>query len=182
MTLVLITGAAAFPISLVEAKAHLKASEDDDDLITSLITAATAYAERNTGTALAPQTWEYVEDAFPADEIEITLGPIVSITSIKYLDADGVLQTIDSGDYSFDDASLTGRIVPALAWPTPQETINAVKVRFVVGSTCPVDVRHAILMLIGHWYDNRASVSDDGATEVPMATTMILDLHRRMFV
>jgi len=182
MTLTLITAAATLPVLLSEAREHVKASGDDDTLISALIDAATGYAETYTGTAFLPQTWEYVADGFPASDIEITLGPIVSVTSVKYLDIDGIEQTIAGAEYIVDSNSATGRVVPLTFWPTAKDVINSVRVRFVVGGTPSAQIKQAILMMVAHWYDNRASASEAGAKEVPMAIHMILDLHRRMYV
>jgi len=182
MTLILITAAATSPVLLSEARDHVRASGDDDTLIVALIAAATGYAETYTGTAFLPQTWEYVADKFPVSDIEITLGPIVSVTSVKYLDIAGIEQTIAGAEYNVDTNSATGRIVPLTIWPTAKVAINAVRVRFVVGGTPSAQIKQAILLMVAHWYDNRASASEAGAKEVPMATHMILDMHRRMYV
>ena len=67
MTLKLITAPAAEPVLLADAKLHLRVDHiADDDLITSLITAAREAAEHLTGRALITQTWERVLGAFPS--------------------------------------------------------------------------------------------------------------------
>lgn len=40
-------------------------------------------------------------------------------------------------------------------------------------------IEQAELMLIGHWYATRETVEAVNMTEVPMATTVMLDMHRR---
>jgi len=182
MTLIRITAPASYPVTTADAKANGRIDYSDEDaLIASLISAATSHAERYTGLAFVAQTWEAVLDSFPAD-LDVTLGPIVSITSIKYLDIAGVEQTVPILDYVFDNAALTARIRPVVSWPAAKKVINSVRVRFVVGSGCPDEIKQAILMLVQHWWENRAASSESGAKEVPMATTMLLDLHRRLFV
>src|SRR5262245_18579900 len=113
MALKLITPPADL-ISLAEAKAHLRVDHDDDDAtITFLISAATQYADARTGwlgRALMSQTWDLVVDAFPtstrccwpvapvtvssAAAIQIPWPPLETVSSVKYLDADGVQQTM----------------------------------------------------------------------------------------
>lgn len=186
MTLVKITGAASYPVTVAELKANARIDGTDEDatVLPVLIAAATAHAERLTGRAFAEQTWELVLDDFPAEEIEIDLGPVVSVTSVKYLDGDGVEQTMDAADYIVDTAADTGRILAPDGWPTAQaDTINAVRVRFVTGGTPDDDVKQAILLLATHWYDRRAaSGAASEATELPFAVSALLGLHRRMFV
>lgn len=185
MTLVLITGAASYPITVAEAKANgrIEVSEEDT-LIEGLIAAATAYAERVTGMAFIEQTWEDVRDRFPSGPIVIDLGPVTEVVSVKYIDADGDEQTIAAEDYTVDTVSRSGRVYSYAAWPaTKADTYSTVRVRFTTGGGAPDDVKQAILLLTEHWYENRASVVVDGtATSVPMATDMLLGLHRRQFV
>jgi len=184
MTLIKITGPASAPVTATEAKANGRIDHDEEDtLITSLIAAATAHAEMLTGLAFVSQTWELVLDEFPDEEITVDLGPITSVTSIKYLDADGAEQTMDAADYVVDTASRSGRISAPDGWPVAQETLNAVRVRFVTGSGAPDDVKQAIILLTEHWYENRsAATAGVVVTEVPMTVAALLGLHRRMFV
>lgn len=75
-------------VTLDEAKAHLRISHDDDDLlIQSLIDAATEYLDGLDGVlgrALSPQTYEAVFDASPAYRL-----PLVPIVSSTVTEADG---------------------------------------------------------------------------------------------
>jgi len=184
MTLRLITAAASTGVTLAEAKAHCRVdSSDDDTLIQAYINAATAHAEKRTGVAMVEQTWEEVLDTFPDGAIELGIGPLVSVTSVKYDDADGVEQTVSASDYQVDTVSLTPRVVPVDAWPATADKINAVRVRFVAGAGTPDDVRSAILLLVGHWYRTReAVVVGVSSTPVDFAVDALLSLHERKFV
>lgn len=42
----------------------------------------------------------------------------------------------------------------------------------------PLTLKHAGLLIIGHWYANREAVSDAPATEVPLAFRMLIDINR----
>lgn len=137
MTLKLITAPAAEPVLLAHAKLHLRVDHiADDDLITSLITAAREAAEHITGRALITQTWERVLDAFPSsDRIELGKLPVASITSITYVDAAGDSTVMDPADYALDYATADAvrRAKTVTAWPNTYDTANAVRVRFVAG-------------------------------------------------
>ncbi|MBW8067975.1 MAG: hypothetical protein GJU73_11120, partial [Ferrovum sp.] len=66
MPLQLISGPGVEPVSLLEAKAHLRVDiPDDDALITALIVAARMHAETVTRRALIAQSWKLVLDSFP---------------------------------------------------------------------------------------------------------------------
>ena len=65
--LTLVTAPASEPVSLAEAKAHLRIeAADDDSLIGALITAARQSAEAHMRRALMSQTWRLSLDRFPA--------------------------------------------------------------------------------------------------------------------
>lgn len=184
MTLRLVTAAASTGVTLAEAKAHCRVDSDDEDtMIQAYVNAATAYVERRTGVAMVAQTWEDVLDAFPSGAIELGIGPLISVTSVKYDDADGSEQTVDPSDYQVDTVSLTPRVVPVSSWPSTADKINTVRVRFVAGAGTPDDVRSAILLLVGHWYRTReAVVVGVSSTPVDFAVDALLSLHERKFV
>ena len=89
----IVTAAAAVPVTLTEAKAHLRVDyTTDDTLITTLINVATEYAEKRLGRALITQTWAaYFNDWDEAfanspdnDAIHLPYAPLQSVTHIKY--------------------------------------------------------------------------------------------------
>lgn len=135
MHLSLISGPSSEPISLAEAKLHLKAETTDDDaLIGTIIAAARELAEQRTDRALVDQRWERVLDVFP-DAIQLARPPLVSVESLKYVDVNGVQQTIASTDYAVDDVSEPGYILPAFgtSWPSSRAEANAIRARFIGG-------------------------------------------------
>lgn len=169
------------PITVAQAKANGRIDGDAEDaLIETYIKAALAHAEKWTGVAFQAQTWELLLDAFPAHEVELPLGPVMSITSVSYVDADGVTQT--TADYEVDlTPPERGWIIPTGDWPATMETVNAVTIRFVVGNTPPDDVVAALLLLTEHFYENRAA-SGEEVSPIPFGVEAILNLHRRLFV
>ena len=169
MGLSLITAPAREPISLQEAKDHLRVTATDEDaLIESLITAARQTIEGRFGViqrALITQTWDWTLDGFPSDStvaLQVPFPPLQSVTSITYLDGDGASQTWSAAKYTVDAKSLIGRIIPAWDedYPETRSVINAVTVRFAAGfggaqQDVPMPIRQAMLLLIGHMYENR---------------------------
>jgi uncharacterized phiE125 gp8 family phage protein len=186
----LITGPAAEPFTAAQAKQHLRVDESDDDtLIDTLILAARQKVESDCNRALMSQTWDLYLDAFPVNEspgIVVPNAPLQSVTSINYTDTSGDSQTWDSSKYRVDAISNPGRITPEFSetWPSTQSITGAVVVRFVAGygdasTTVPRDLLQAMLMLIGHWYENRESVVVGTiSSAVPQSYEWLIAPHR----
>lgn len=164
MGLKIIVPVATEPITLADAKLHLRVDlSTDDDLITALIKAAREQCEHETGRALAPQTLRLSLDKFPDDGIELPMPPVTSVTSIEYVDTAGNPQTLSGSDYYLDDEQEPSWIVPAygLDWPGTNDEANAVVVTYVAGYTdCPELLRAWMLLRIGDLYRSRESASD----------------------
>lgn len=184
MSLKLITAPASEPVTLPEAKAHLRITQSSEDtLITALIVAARQGAEHMTGRALMPQTWELALDEFEA-EISIPMPPLASITSVKYVDTAGVLQTMAESAYQLDTHSTPARLLPAYGtcWPSTRDQANAVLIRYEAGyanaGAVPQEIKQWMLLRIGMLYENRESVVAGSAlSEVPYVDCL-LDPYR----
>lgn len=169
-------------VSLPEAKRHLRVLHDDDDAdIQAMVAAAEAAIEgpNGIGIALSPQTWRLSLDHFPC-EIIVPLGPITAVTSVAYTDSAGTPSTVSGLRYDLDESPI--RIWPArdTAWPETYCEPGAVKVTFVCGyATLPQDLRWAILLLVGHFYEHREAVTTDlKAIDLPMGVASILERYR----
>src|SRR5262245_16400054 len=164
MGLKLITPPTQDPITLAQAKAHLRVVDDDDDaLIAALLKSATQHAEAFTGCAFCDQTWDLYLDAFPTEnelEIKIPKPPLIAVTQIEYDNTDGDQILVPSGDYYVDTVSIPGWVVPQgeLSWPTPIDAINSVRVRFRAGYmdtnsppnvSVPDDITAAVKLILG---------------------------------
>lgn len=186
LTLVQTVAPASEPVTLAEAKLHLRVEvSDDDDLITGLLKAARQYAETVTGRQLMQATWRLNLDAWPDDdEIRVPKPPLQSVSSITYVDTAGATQTVAASDYQVDANSEPGRIVPAYGevWPAVRDQLNAIAVTYVAGgaaaSSVPEGIKAAIKLLLAHWYETReAVITGTIATEVPMAVESLLLQH-----
>jgi uncharacterized phiE125 gp8 family phage protein len=109
--------------------------------------------------------WRYSLDAWPTNGIiEPPRPTLVSVQSIKYLDVDGVLQTLDAALYSVDTASEPGRIVPIWgeAWPSARLDVNAVRIEFTAGyanaAAVPQPIKAWMFLAIATWYAQREAV------------------------
>lgn len=190
MSLRLITDATTEPLTLAQARRHLRIDDDntvEDADISDMIVAARKQAEHETGRALTAQTWERVLDAFPPAEIELGKASVIAITSIKYIDPASVEQTLDSSLYVLDRDTDPGYVLPASgeSWPaTYSDTTNAVRVRFTTGYLADEDkeramLRRWMLLQIGAMYEQRSAVAADKVAEIPSRfVDRLLDPYR----
>lgn len=179
MGLKLVTAAATRPITLAQAKAHLRVDTDDDNtMIEAFIEAATEAAELFQGRALIDQTWDLYLDAWPDSTweglrrvyaIELPKPPTIEVVGVFYLDSAGVEQTLSDALYTADVNNEPGRVVlKSGTWPTLPKLANAVRVRFRAGcldqtvspavENVPKTTKAAILITIGDLYTHRESV------------------------
>lgn len=168
-------------MTTAEVKRHVRAVDftDDDEYLDSLIAVATDHIDGKDGwlgRALGAQTWDLILDEFPASGIRIPLPPLQSVTYVRYVDPTSGLET-DATGYTVDTASEPGWVMPPDGgWPTTMATVNAVRVRFVAGyTTVPPAIKHAIMLLAAHYYENRESVVLDAKpTVLPQAVDALL--------
>lgn len=156
------------PIGLDEVKAHSRIDLDNDDLlIQSQILAVRNMVEIIYDLALITQTWTMYLDFLPLDCIEIFKRPVQSVSSIKYLDGDGVAQTVSPALYWVDLNSRPPRILRAQEsnWPYVQSRPSAVAVEFVAGfgdkrENIPPHLISYLLIKTADYYEHRESYSE----------------------
>lgn len=184
MSLKVITPPATEPVTLTEAKVHLRVDGTAEDaLITSLIVAARQGAEHLTGRALMPQTLELALDEF-SDKIKIPRPPFVSVTSVTYTDTAGATQTLSPADYVIDSHSEPAQLVRpyGTGWPSTRCQPNAVLIRYQVGyanaAAVPDEIKSWMLLRIGMLYANRESVATGVSVASIPHVDRLLDAYR----
>jgi len=183
MALVLTSGPAVEPVTLAEAKAHLRVDGTaEDTLIGSLIITSRLHIEAALGLALITQGWSYfLDDWPPGREVALPLRPVQSITAVKLYAADESLETLAAGSYLLDGGGSPARLVRRTnaAWPKPSRPAGGIEIAFIAGygdaaASVPAPIRQAILLLIAHWYEHREPV-EVGSASVPVPP-MVSDL------
>ncbi len=157
----IVTAPATEPVTLSDAKLHLRVDHSaEDDLVRSMITAAREQVESDTGSALITQTWKLVLDAFPdADNILLPRPPLQSVTSVAYLDGDGNQQTLSAGAYVVDTDSRPGRLSLAVgeSWPDTYGQAGDVEITYVAGygavAAVPSGLKTAVKMYLQLLYE-----------------------------
>jgi len=176
MGLTITTPPTAEPVTLDEAKAHLRVDGTaEDTYITALIQAARAWVENFTTRQLVQATYEWTLDRFPGrpeNPLRFPRSPVASVDSVEYVDGDGGKQTWAA--YQTDLNVAPAILLPAVdgTWPGVQaDNPTAVTVTFTAGyapdnsqspsdpaGNVPQGLKHAIMLLVGHWFERRTSV------------------------
>jgi uncharacterized phiE125 gp8 family phage protein len=162
----LITPPAIEPVTLAEAKAHLRLSAEggpEDDLIAALLVAARIHVERATRLMLIAQTWRLYRDDWPEGGVlTLRLNPVIGIGAITVYDRDGAPQELPATAYRLDAAARPARIaLLGAAGPlTPGAPLNGVEIDVTAGYGAsgidvPQPLRLAIMMLATRWYEGR---------------------------
>lgn len=190
----LVTAPTVEPLSESELKLHGRITNNAEDaLLTNYIAAARDFAEKKLSRQFITATWDlridffpqqrFVEQAFDSwryPSIEIHKCPVQSVTSVKYIDASGVEQTMSSSDYLVDIHDEPARITPAfgLVWPVARAQPAAVTVRFVAGygdapSAVPPNIRHWISLKAQSLYENREADTETKLSEFSFADSLL---------
>lgn len=169
-------------LSLTDVKTQLRITgTDDDDALRRFISGIRQKTEHFLGKTIVTSTWELKLDCFD-DEIELPMGPIQSITSVQYVDSDGVTQTLSSSGYQFDRR---GRLKPSYNsdWPSTRYQYDAVTITYIAGEThagnVDRDIQLGMLLWIGGCDLNRENIMIGTIiAEIPDGAKSLLAPHR----
>ncbi len=189
------TPPAVEPVTLAEAKAHLRVdTSDDDTYIGTLITAAREWCEQYLDRTLVHTQWVMRFDKFPdsgIEPVELPRPPMVmsgtaTAVTVTFTQEAGPTSTYSTAEYRVDRNATPGAILPIYGstWTPHRQDDNAISVTWwagygASGSSVPAAIRHAILMLVGHWYEFRTSVLTGSISkEVEFGVKSLLDSQR----
>lgn len=192
-----VTSATGEPVDLEEMKDHLGLNLGKslkDTLLKGFIHGARRRVEDITGRKLMTQTWKYYLDRWPRNNyINLPYSPLIHITSstgVIYKDSDGstyLMASTGANSWKQDTVSEPGRLVLENNEDWPSESlyhINPIAIQFQCGygtsdagdaNKTPEELKLAVKMLAGHWYENReASIVAQSMEMVPQGFSALL--------
>lgn len=159
-----VDGPAVEPVSLAEARAHLRLDDThEDDLVAALIEAGRLLLESATRLAFIKQSWRLIlEEAPRGMRLHLPLAPIIAITEIRALDAQGTASVIDQQHYRLRPGAQPPLLMLDDSFPRPK---GGIEIDLEVGfgaapEQVPAPLRQALRMLIARWFEDRG---DGGA-------------------
>lgn len=200
MGLKLITPPPAEPITLIEAKSHLRVAHDlENEDIQSLIKVAREKCELISNRSYVQQTWELTFDYWPEFPFELKSPPLLEVVKIEYKDEDSNIAEWDSNNYVVDDYSFVPKIGLNNDYSIPSVNlypVNAIIVTYKAGhepddsgaetdytANIPERYKHAIKLLIGEWYSFREEIiSGTVPQKIPDGVKYLLGPDRVMNV
>lgn len=164
----LVTAPEIEPVDIATAKLHCRIdSSAEDTILAQYISAAREHCEKITGLSFITQEWDFWLATWPrSDRIRLPFPPLQGLEFLKFTDLTETVSVVSPSIYVVQngvrpaEVSLRfGQIWP----PTPLSPSWPVNARFTSGfgddaDSVPIAIRQAILMLVGHWYENREGV------------------------
>jgi len=187
MPLVMTNPPAAEPVTVDDAKAHLRIDTDAEDaLIASLVLTSRLHIETALSLALITQSWTLLRDRWPiTGHVDLPLAPLRSVGEVRVKNANGDATVIPEQSYLIDLASRPPRLVwNNCAPPLPGLAANGIEIELTAGfgdaaDSVPAPLKRAILMLTAHWYEHRDphEIGHDGA-RIPDAVSDLINPFR----
>ena len=180
-TLRIKTEPTAEPVSVDEFRAQNGIRESNisrNAVISNRITAARKWVESYCNIAIITQTWTLYSDEL-RDVFDLK-GLLQSVSSVKYIDTNGIQQTLASDQYYVDLVNSRLHKAYNVNYPDVRGFINSVEIEFICGyglaASVPNDIKEAIMFIVGHWENYQSNI--EGAVRVqtiPYAVMQLLD-------
>jgi uncharacterized phiE125 gp8 family phage protein len=187
-SLKVVTPPACEPVSLLDAKQHLRVDTTEDDFyIERLIETAREYVEIATDRSMITRQLRMSCDRFPS-VIELPKPPAIQKPDdvlILYRIGDTDQLRLESSDFRVDYDSEPAMIHTRYNgfWPSPVSDSNSVEITWWAGygddpKDVPGRMRHAVLMLVAQYYERRLAADAMGSGEVPYGVEALLSASK----
>jgi uncharacterized phiE125 gp8 family phage protein len=186
-TIARLTLPAVEPVTLAEAKAHMRVeTAADDALITALIVEAREWSEDFCNRAFITQTWQVSSTAVPGtSQIYLARPPLIDVASVIYLAPDGTQVTLDPSAYDVDNQHEPGYVVPlwGTSWPAMQGGPKAIRVKYTAGygdtaDLVPQGIKQGIMARVAMNYEARGDIAVGAGAVAPVGPDPAAILQR----
>ncbi|OLP54920.1 hypothetical protein BJF92_14070 [Rhizobium rhizosphaerae] len=185
MTLAELTPPGSEPLTLAEAKAHLRLeTADEDALVTALIRTVRQHLERETGLALITRSLRLYLDDWPDTRIiSLPVGPVTAVDGVTLYDAEGHPSEIGAAGFVLDGRAYPPRLL-APVLPSPDQPLNGIEIDLTAGfgptgATVPDGLKRAMLQHLALLFAFRGVVApQDQPAGVPLGYDRLLAPYR----
>ena len=167
-------------LTLDEAKAHLRVTFDDDNnLISGLIDAATDYIEAVIEQPVMQASMSLEFDVIGHEAFDRVYIPVRNAIGVTEISLDGIVQ--DPASYALK----TRQNVPYVQFAA-KGTYGQVSVLFTAGfaahaEEAPEGIKQAAKLIIGHWYTSTSAIASGNNNqpfEIPLAVNSLLGRYK----
>lgn len=178
MSVTILTPPVSDPVSLAAAKLFLRVDHDDEDeLITRLLGAATHAVEAGSGRVLIARRVRETLDFWRPDSVGGALlgaSPVTNIVAVRLIASNGSESVIDPDTYRLDGARDRPRIIFTHGLPAILRAAGAVEIDYDCGlaedaADVPPALTQAVLHIAAALYEAR-----EGATAIPESARALM--------
>lgn len=195
------------PISIEEAKEHLRLDDDIDDIpVLTYVKAARLWAEKYTGRFFITRTVQQFLDSSAStldplyegmrsgilarpygNYIELSASPTITVTSVNYYNDSDTQSTWATSNYYVDNVSDLGRIYlrDTGTFPTDLRAANGLEINYTAGygsarSDVPSDIKLAMLQYMTFAYEHRGEQEGGTPPMLPKILNTLLSPYKIM--
>ena len=179
------------PISVAEAKKHLRIEHmDDDGYLDRLVDAAVSYVDANgvLGKPIIVRKFVLEFTEKPTWPVRLPFSNFTELENIKVIQ-DGTLVTLENDDFQIgsDGDFRTVSPIKGTDWPVADDVPYAYQICYKAGMSgnaggVPETIKHALLLLVAHWYEHREAVEPNSLMPLPFGFNELIGVHKDSWV
>ncbi len=177
MSLTLKQGPDAEPVSLAEAQKYLRIEAgEEENLISSLITAARLLIEAQTARVMITQVWTLRARCPASGKIPIPLAPVIRVQNVRRAGQGGAL--LDISEEQYEVAAENGQTAICLS----PGSSGRFTIEFEAGfgaqpGDVPQPLRQAVMQAVAAWFEERGAAPAPAG--LPPAAVALIAPYRK---
>lgn len=178
----LLTPPAMEPLRLDEVKAALRIGHDDDDMLLSgMISTARTYLERRLDKAFLRQTWQCRHEGAFQGPVPLRPAGRIDVQSVNITDGEGVTTPLEADDWRlFGERPRQIEVALPAGIASPFHTDIVFEAGDEELSDIPADLLRALYMLTAHYYEERELYRQQRYVSVPLGVEALIEAYREV--